>query len=73
MSIGQAIRMARRARGWSQPELASKVGVAPETVCRWETGAMPVPLITRLGLESVLGPLNGKVESKRLRKVAAKS
>ncbi len=74
MSIGEAIRAAREAKGWSQPDLADKVKVARETVSRWETGAMPVPEITRLGLESVLGrPLQGKVESKRSRKVAAKS
>lgn len=73
MSIGTAIRAARQAKGWSQPDLAAKVKVARETVSRWETGAMPVLELSRLGLESVLGPLKVKAESKWPRKVAAKS
>lgn len=28
---------------WSQTKLASKLGVAPNTVSRWFTGALPVP------------------------------
>ena len=66
------IRAAREARGWTQVELARKVDVVPETVSRWETGRKPVPELSRLGLESVLGPLV-KVESKRSRKATAKS
>ncbi len=30
----------RTARGLSQLELASKIGVAKESICRWETGAL---------------------------------
>ena len=60
MSIGAAIRAAREAKGWTQPDLAAKIQVARETVSRWETGAKPVPELSRLGLEAVLGPL--KVE-----------
>ena len=73
VSIGMAIRSAREAKGWSQPELAGKVGAARETVCRWETGSITnIPQRTLMALESVLGPL-GKVESKPSRKVAARS
>lgn len=36
--IGQRIKRARESRGWSQPELASAVGVSQATVSRWESG-----------------------------------
>jgi len=73
VSIGQAIRAARKARGWSQPELAKAAGVWPETVSRWETGVLAIPTLTRKGLETILGPLEGTVQSKRPRKAVAKS
>jgi len=74
VSIGGAIRAAREAKGWKQTELASGLGVAPETVSRWETGRKPVPKHTRIALETVLGRrLEGTVQSKRSRKATAKS
>lgn len=73
MSIGTAIRAAREARGWSQPDLAAKVGVARETVSRWETGALAIPQLTRMGIETVLGPLVVKDESKPAAKKRRKS
>lgn len=55
MSIGAAIREARKARGWTQSELATRVRAAWETVSRWETGdIIPAPRAV-LALESVLG------------------
>lgn len=36
--LGDRIRAAREAKGWTQAELAQKVGVARETVGNWETG-----------------------------------
>lgn len=38
---GTNIRTLRKARGWSQSELAGKVGVNTSTVCRWEKGKAP--------------------------------
>lgn len=73
VSIGMAIRSAREAKGWSQPEFAAKVGAARETVSRWETGSITnIPQRTLMAIESVLGPL-GKVESKPARKASARS
>lgn len=36
--MGKTIRELREARGWSQFELAVKVGVTPQTVLNWEHG-----------------------------------
>jgi transcriptional regulator with XRE-family HTH domain len=72
VSIGQAIRAAREAKGWGQVELADQVGAARETISRWETEQRPVPRRSLLALERLLGPL-GKDGSKPSRKSAAKS
>ena len=47
----KTIRTLRQARGWTQFELALKVGVQPQTVYLWESGRrMPlVPQLRRLG------------------------
>ena len=37
-SIGDQIRVARRSRGWSQKELARRVGTTERTVGTWERG-----------------------------------
>jgi transcriptional regulator with XRE-family HTH domain len=36
--IGARIAAARRARGWTQGELAAQVGVSRSAVAQWETG-----------------------------------
>jgi transcriptional regulator with XRE-family HTH domain len=36
--IGARIAAARRARGWTQGELATQVGVSRSAVAQWETG-----------------------------------
>jgi len=40
---GEAVRHARRVLGWQGRELAEALGVAPETVSRWEHGHLDVP------------------------------
>jgi transcriptional regulator with XRE-family HTH domain len=43
MVMGDAIKAAREAIGWSQSNLATVMGVAPGAVSRWETNrAVPV-------------------------------
>ena len=37
--LAGAVRAARAARGWTQAEAASQLGVARETLARWETGS----------------------------------
>ena len=38
--LAQQIHALRRARGWSQPELAAKVGASPVMIGRYERGEM---------------------------------
>ena len=38
MTIGEKILNMRKARGWSQEELAERVGVSRQAVSRWESG-----------------------------------
>jgi transcriptional regulator with XRE-family HTH domain len=37
-AAGERIRAARRERGWTQDDLAQKVGVSRSAVAQWETG-----------------------------------
>ncbi len=38
--VGNRIKLAREAKGWSQPDLARKVGVSKSAVNQWENGAV---------------------------------
>ncbi len=38
MIMGEKIALARRQRGWSQEELADRVGVSRQSVSKWESG-----------------------------------
>ena len=40
---GETVRHARRVLGWTGRDLAEALGVAPETVSRWEHGHLDVP------------------------------
>jgi transcriptional regulator with XRE-family HTH domain len=37
-NLGAALAASRRRRGLTQIDLASRLGVSPSTVCRWERG-----------------------------------
>lgn len=39
MSIGQRIKQARESLNWSQTDLAEKLGISPQAVQQWESGA----------------------------------
>ena len=39
MTMGEKILSMRKARGWSQEELAERIGVTRQAVSRWESGA----------------------------------
>lgn len=53
---GKELRKRRKGLGMTQHELADEIGVASETVSRWETGSWPinkwVPVAIR-GLEAI--------------------
>jgi transcriptional regulator with XRE-family HTH domain len=67
----QTIRALRQERGWTQFELALKVGVQPQAVYFWESGRrMPqVPQLRRLG--EVFGLCSDEIELPALRETEA--
>jgi transcriptional regulator with XRE-family HTH domain len=52
--LGANIALRRRARKWSQEELAERLGVASETVSRFERGATLPSLLTLQRIGQVL-------------------
>ncbi len=50
-----AIRRLRQARGWSQPDLATRVGVVPRTISTWERGVRVPSEVYRQRLAQVFG------------------
>lgn len=76
---GARIRTRRQALGWTQVELADRVGVSESTVIRWEKGKMP-PTRHRGRIEAVLGislsdesPLLVREVTPELRKLIAET
>ena len=64
--FGSAVRAARRARGWSQAELASWLGVSRPTVTSLEKGqmvALPTAMraLALLGQKVVIAPKGARV------------
>lgn len=53
--LGNAIRNARRALGWSQTELGLKAGLRQETISLIETGNAATRLDTLLAVLAALG------------------
>jgi DNA-binding XRE family transcriptional regulator len=54
---GSELRFARKALGLSQGDLGGLLGVALETVCRWETGEGDVSVVVRLAVLHLLDRL----------------
>ena len=48
--------------GWTQEELGRRLGMAPDTVSRWATGKVPMPvwLTAHVGLLLELRELHGR-------------
>jgi transcriptional regulator with XRE-family HTH domain len=64
MMFGDVVRQKRLERGWSQAELAERVGVAINTVHGWERGTAP-GISSLQALCVVLGvPLNELIACK---------
>ncbi len=55
MSIGQRIRTARAARGIKARWVAEQLGVAPETLSRWENGHAQPNAASVVKLGTLLG------------------
>ncbi|MEQ9447660.1 MAG: helix-turn-helix domain-containing protein, partial [Rhodospirillaceae bacterium] len=53
--IGNAVRRARKKRGWSQTDLGTAAGLRQETISLIETGHGAAKLETILGVLSALG------------------
>lgn len=53
--LGGQIRVARRERRWTEPELAERVGVTVPTIRRLEAGELGVSVGTAFEAASVLG------------------
>lgn len=49
------IAEARKAKGWTQAELADRIGVAQAAVARWETGDIDIKSSSLVQLSSTLG------------------
>jgi len=43
-AVGDLLRRARSSRDWTQGQLADALNVEPETVSRYETGAIPLSI-----------------------------
>jgi transcriptional regulator with XRE-family HTH domain len=61
--FGEAVRSAREARGWTQAELAVRVGVSQRAVSSWEKGVSEPPEATKTAVAEVL-PLPSAVASR---------
>lgn len=53
--FGDKLRAMREARGWSQPQLAERMGVSGQTVCSLELGNSNPSLKTFLAVRRVFG------------------
>jgi transcriptional regulator with XRE-family HTH domain len=50
---GKELKERRQALGWTQAQLADRLGVKPNTVARWENGVLEVPVWLPLALATL--------------------
>ena len=55
MTFGERIRQIRKAKGWRQRHVAERLGVIPETISLYETGAREPSLKNLVKLCGALG------------------
>ena len=66
MTIGEAIKKARKDRGYSRERLARACGIARETIRKWEDGEnsptlvllIPVANVLKISLDELVGRSN---------------
>lgn len=66
-SIGKTIASLRKSRGWTQVELAEKLGISDKTISKWESEAgMPeisqLPALSKLFDVSIDFLMTGKID-----------
>ena len=54
LSLGKNIRELRKAKGWTQAQLASAANITPEYISKIETGAKPASIMTLAKIAQVL-------------------
>ena len=55
MSLGDKIAELRRQRGWSQENLAERLGVTRQSVSKWESGACDPSTTNLIALANLYG------------------
>ncbi len=55
MAIGEILRVRRKALGWTQAQLAEKVGIAVKTVSNWENGRTLPDIVSLIRLSHLYG------------------
>jgi transcriptional regulator with XRE-family HTH domain len=58
--FGIWLKVEREARGWTQVEMAQRIGVSANTVARWERGEVTPNPLTQTGIRSALEKHKGK-------------
>jgi transcriptional regulator with XRE-family HTH domain len=67
LTLGALISVVRRERGWTQPELAERVGISTGTLAKVEKGAPGTAIGTVFEVATILGiPLFGDLDPQLL-------
>jgi transcriptional regulator with XRE-family HTH domain len=57
--FGTWLKVEREARGWTQAEMAERIGVTTNTVARWERGEVTPSALTQAGVRNALAKRRG--------------
>lgn len=57
-TTGEQLRLARIRSGYSQDDLAAKVGVSQQSIAKWESGAASPRARRMIALAAAIGPLH---------------
>jgi transcriptional regulator with XRE-family HTH domain len=68
-SLGEVLRAMREAKGWTQAEAGRRIGVAGNTVSRWELGQLKPTGIQRARALEVYGLVDAPVLPEALREL----
>ena len=68
-SLGEVLRAVREAKGWTQAEAGKRIGVAGNTISRWELGQLTPTGIQRARALEVYGLVDAPVLPQALREL----